>query len=725
MQEREVVRNFDPKYETSDYFGQHNEPSSSPPTFNESRSNISKAMVRMPSFLSEQSEGAEALRSLYLPNNQTYRESDVTLPKLLEEASDSLSSPRLSALSVSSFMSIYGNKQLALDDHAAQDEEEEPQRRHRKSESVEKWIDERPASVAPVTIRNDIRKNQYLSINDVMESPLQRLEKLQLTLEKHNNSTMSTRLRRDRTTSTKDLKKPRDALRRVFTDKTSFDHQQGLPPTPDTISSSTLRHFQANSNDTLSQDANNHAHAHPKTHIHNPTPPRPRSACETITSRREGHGWDTETATTETDDLSSVNSFSYLPPPPPRVRTPNLFTFHDFDRDSHDAEYGFGSGYGAPAANMMFTHPTTPRYANLRRNSVTDFASPNSHTAPHPSSDATVTPTNRRYITNPLNNNDSSSSSSSAYLYGTSPIDISPRPDPPDRRSSLSAAVKVRRARELSSQPAPASSSNICQNQTQNQNQNHSQNQNQNTTAPQLQSTKQDQPKKSRLATRFFSRADSAPPATTTSSSMANPNPSRNGKEEEAENPSRAHASATPPPIRRSRGAPSLGYSQSQQGAQQGVQQQAQSHLPRYRPSSAGTMPSSSSSSFSGAQNQSQSQNQNHQNQNQNQISKQQRRGSTFGYTSFGASHGNNHGSDGVEEGVLERGVDRRDREKKGAERRGSLGMNFGNGGDVEDPKSASSATGGANGGGNGGGGGGGGSRKWLGFGRSGSSKLK
>lgn len=610
MQEREVVRNFDHKYE-SDYFSpQHNEPASSPPTFHENRS---KAMVRMPSFLSEQSEGAEALRSLYLPNSQSYRESDTTLPKLLEEAPDALNSPRLSALSVSSFMSIYGNKQLALeDDH---DEEQEAQRRHRKSESVEKWIDDRPASTAPIAIRNDIRKNQYLSINDVMESPLQRLEKLKLTLEKHNNSTVSTRLRRDRTTSTKDLKKPRDALRRVFTDKTSFDHQQGLPPTPDTISTSTLRHFQANSNDTLAQSAHSKPFIHSTSTSTFPTP-RPASAGETITSRRDGHGWDTETAT---DDISSIASFSYLPPPPPaRVQTPNLFNFHDFDRDSHDADYG---------ANMMFTHSDTPRYAALRRSSVADM--PHAH----PSSDATVTP--RRYI--------DSSSSSSGYAYGTSPLDTSPRPDPPDRRSSLSAATKLRRAR------AEASSGQTHSSSTQ-------------STSNSNNATPKPEPKKPRLATRFFSRADSAPAP---QQRRAEEGKAYHEREVEGYEYEDDIARATPPPIKRSR--------DSQPHSQAQAQVQPQSQLPRYRPTSAGAPVSTSNTA----------------NKNMNTL----RRGSTF---AFGGADG---AGDYEGEKETERGA-----AKEKEKRRGSMGV------DIEEQAAVGQKSGGA--------------RKWLGFGIGRSASL-
>jgi hypothetical protein len=389
--EREVIRNFDDRYEPGYFRNNHEEPSQSRSTFGEKKQN-NQAMARMPSFLSEQSEGAEALRSLYLPAGHSYKNSDSTLQKLEEEAQDEMNSPRLSALSESSFMSIYGNKDLSLDNNQ-ENEEELPLRRHRKSSSVEKWIDERPVSTTPVATRNDIRKNQYLSINDVMESPLQRLEKLKLTLEKNSQSAVSTRSQLERTSS-KEPRKSRDTLRRVLTDKTSFDHQQGLPPTPDTISTSTLRHFQANSNDTLAQDAHAKSFLSSSSTIpaqnatynaHQSTISiRPHSAGETVTSRREGHGWDTET---QGDDFSSTAStfsaqhFNH----PKRVMTPNLFTFGDLDGDAHDTDWGSNATFN----NHSSRDHTASRYATLRSNSLADRGVPLSD-APHPAPRATA-----------------------------------------------------------------------------------------------------------------------------------------------------------------------------------------------------------------------------------------------------------------------------------------------------------------------------------------------
>ena len=128
---RMVVRSYDAQYE-SNYFPQSHEkngqsssdPPSPPPQSNlpgnatsskSARFSVGpKSVARMPSFLSEQSEGAEALRNLYLPSDH-HCQSLLSLPKLSEnsgkdehEETDAMDSPRLSVLSESSFLSVYG-----------------------------------------------------------------------------------------------------------------------------------------------------------------------------------------------------------------------------------------------------------------------------------------------------------------------------------------------------------------------------------------------------------------------------------------------------------------------------------------------------------------------------------------------------------------------------------------------------------------------------------------
>ncbi|CZR58272.1 uncharacterized protein PAC_08163 [Phialocephala subalpina] len=415
--ERSGVKAFEATYEPG-YFDDTTveNPSSSPPQYEKSQVQPRRSVPRMPSFLSETTQGTENLRSLYLPHEGSY--SDVGLPKLPEEFSSDgenggMNSPRLSVLSESSFVSVYGQKNLQLDDPV---EDEQP-RRHRASSSVEKWVDERPIPTAtPARPTPPMRKSQFLSINDVLESPLQRLEKLKHTLEKSNRGIQ----RLERNPSVQEKRKSKE-LRKVFTDQGSFEQQEALPPTPDTISTNTLRHYQ-NSNDTLAQDRMkegtflNSISAFPTPNetynaFQSTVSIRPRSAGETVTSRREGHGWDTPSE--DHTDLASISSSGTYSQPlhPKRVMTPNLFSFSggDWGRD------------------MMYNdEPELPahtrsRYQELRRLKNNEL----------PRSDDTI-----RYDEQPQ--------------YGTVPIDTTPKPEVSDRRSSLLATTKLRKSNKSS-----------------------------------------------------------------------------------------------------------------------------------------------------------------------------------------------------------------------------------------------------------------------------------
>jgi hypothetical protein len=500
MQDRENVRTFDEQYGLGYFDANHHEgPSSSPPQFEPTLKPI-KSVPRMPSFLSENTEGTEALRSLYLPHNQSY--SDATLPQLAEEGSDSLDrmdSPRLSILSESSFLSVYGGKQLELDDAP---EEGQSLRKHRASSSVEKWVDERPVPTITPSRVPGLRKNQFISINDVLESPLQRLEKLRHTLEKSNRGLQSERA------LTIQEKRQSKELHRVFTDQGSYEHHHGLPPTPDTISTNTLRRFQ-NSNDTLAQDRmkegtflNSISTFPVPSSTHNAFQStlsiRPRSAGETVTSRREGHGWDTPSQTDNTDACSISSTGTYNAPSyrPKRIMTPTLFTYgNDWGRD------------------MMYNNePELPphrpsRYDQLRRSSLVD----------HTRSDDTVTD---HYNKTPQ--------------YGTIPLDSSPKPEMPDRRSSLSATTKLKKKGPESNLSSP----------------------NKSASSP----TSSKEIKKSRLPNlRMFGRSDTSPlppaiapairPQNTSTRTQSYPQ-NRDAYVEEEE------ARATPPPIKRSRPGP-------------------------------------------------------------------------------------------------------------------------------------------------------------------------
>lgn len=519
MQEREHVKDFDKQYESGYFRPSHDDgPPSSPPELKDNQLVVAKnGLTRMPSFLSETTEGTEALRSLYLPHSQY---SDATLPKLQEEGTMSgMDSPRLSVLSTSSFLSVYGEKQLSLD--ASEDAQDTP-RRHRASSSIEKWVGDGPAKETPVRPSPALRKNQFLSINDVLESPLQRLEKLKHTLEKHNTSLASARPQPERAVNVQDKRKSRDALRRVFTDQASFEHQQTLPPTPDTISTSTLRRYQY-SNDTLAGD-----HIKQGTFLNStatvPVPRttrnahqsticiRPRSAGETVTSRREGHGWDTETQDDITDTCSQSSNASasgYY-----RSKNDMSPSFFNFSTDN-----SWGRDMMFNNDSRLPSHRTT-RYEELRGLSMVD----------HLRSDGTIVPSHSnvaaRYVDTPQ--------------YGTIPIDTSPKPQPPDRRSSLLASTKLRITAGSSSAQASETSP-----------------------SPSKDS------RKSRLPSlRLFGRSEASPTASGFQQSAHHTVRSKNtavkgqtyiggganGYEEEE------LARATPPPIKRSRGPQGSGY---------------------------------------------------------------------------------------------------------------------------------------------------------------------
>ena len=512
LKEREHVKDFDKQNESGYFRPSHDEgPPSSPPEFKEPTP-PKNGLPRMPSFLSETTEGTEALRSLYLPPSQ-YSES---LPRLQEEETMSgMDSPRLSVLSKSSFLSVYGEKQLSLD---APEASEDTPKRHRTSSSIEKWVGESPAAkVTPVRPQSQLRKRQFLSINDVLESPLQRLEKLKHTLEKHNDSLASIRPQPEKAVSVQDKRKSRDALRRVFTDQASFEHQQTLPPTPDTISTSTLRHYQY-SNNTLAEDhvnqgtflnSSSSTFSVPK-NTQNPHQSsisvRPRSAGETITSRREGHGWDTETQ----DDITDTCSLSS------NASADSARGFSGSKEDITPSFFNFYSESAWPRTTAFDTNPGLPshrasRYEELRRASISDDPL---------RSDGTVVPSHRvpNYIPTPQ--------------YGTIPIDTSPKPEPPNRRSSLSASTKLRTvAGPAQPESSPASSKDA---------------------------------KKSRLpGLRIFGRSETSPTVSGFQQSAQHTlRPRMGAARAQSYNPYEEEelTRATPPPIKRSRGQPGAGY---------------------------------------------------------------------------------------------------------------------------------------------------------------------
>lgn len=235
---------------------------------------------RMPSFLSEHNATTENLRNVYSGN----RASIMSLRRIsgghseADHAMNGLASPTLSVLSESSFMSVYGQKGgdttvIDFDDPIALSGfdgsspvivQECPasgarSRKHQQYydndhlKSSQHQQDYRPATVQPI--------NDVLSHN----SPLQRLERAEsqprtggpdvpphqasrneASQNQHHNGVLGSPARQ----SIKDEK--RAALRKVMTDAGGVRlHDQAMPPTPDTISSSTLQRYK-NSNDNMS-----------------------------------------------------------------------------------------------------------------------------------------------------------------------------------------------------------------------------------------------------------------------------------------------------------------------------------------------------------------------------------------------------------------------------------------------------------------------------------------
>lgn len=507
MREREVVKNFDSQQQyDSGYFRMvHNDPTSSPPAKGKSSG---KPMARMPSFLSEQSEGAEALRSLYLPHSQSY--SEANLPQLQEEtpSDGGISSPRLSVLSESSFVSVYGKKELSPEVEAEDDDDDAQfQNRHRASSSVEKWVNGRPISTSqPVStsFRNDSRN--YLSMNNIMKSPLQRLEKLQGTLEQ-NSLNAAAQLQIARSTSVKEPRKKRDSLRRVITDKGSFDQQNALPPTPDTISTVTLRHYQ-NSNDNLGREAGAQSFLNSTSSFrtqasfdayHAAIPIRPRSAGETITSKREGHGWDTETQDefSSNGSVFSAEQFNHSN----RVPTPDLFSFSNFGHVSNDRNAGWDTG-------MMFSN-AQPRLPSLNRSS--NYNAMETNMPEHENSEDTM----RGNI------------SGSVAPQGAYHLDTSKQPDPPRRRSSLTQTAKLRKPNHSPNVGSLNQATAVV------------------TSSP---------PKKLGLASRIFGRSDTSPSMSTNTFQPSNVRSPTNLAKAQYFVDDDDSARATPPPIMRSRG---------------------------------------------------------------------------------------------------------------------------------------------------------------------------
>ncbi|KAI1858800.1 uncharacterized protein JN550_012454 [Neoarthrinium moseri] len=240
-----------------------------------------KTLERMSSFLSEpeRNETTPNLRG-YILNNKS---SLLHMRKVSESSVDPsevnrLASPSgLSVLSESSFASVYGKNKRT----PATTRSPAPQRQFSTTSSngtftspnqqdddgwqARKSSNARSASSGDIIRGGASLLSQVQPGGDIrnIASPLQQVEMLGRKLSVGDSSRPSTSSHgkgvdtpsRPRPKS-KTKQEKREALRKVITSSPSandFDSSRVLPPTPDTISSSTLRRYQ-NSNDTLSRD---------------------------------------------------------------------------------------------------------------------------------------------------------------------------------------------------------------------------------------------------------------------------------------------------------------------------------------------------------------------------------------------------------------------------------------------------------------------------------------
>ncbi|PKS13068.1 hypothetical protein jhhlp_000409 [Lomentospora prolificans] len=387
LKEREMVRHI----ESQTAFGGMNDPldiargtTPKPLSGHVPRASVDLALQRMPSFLSEQSETTENLRNVYLCAKggsllSLLRPTETPLD--LEH--ERLASPSLSVLSESSFVSVYGKNSHQDGDNTVTPFDETPSLDIQSPDgaslnrSQNALVRERYSRDRVGTPSRSMRTNpltqaaQYQPLADLLDqaSPLQRLEKMDRTFSLKTVSSRQSGQEREpeyqkaapapppvsRTESQRRTKEEkREALRRVMTDGPAGRlRDQNMPPTPDTISTTTLRHYQNSADALSSQPGLAHQQSYftlsetnslpsldarpdqraqtvipasvsvaqppsmtafnsrkdvPTSSYFDSRPPiiqRPRSADETTASHRKNNGWDSES-----DDESDINSMA-------------------------------------------------------------------------------------------------------------------------------------------------------------------------------------------------------------------------------------------------------------------------------------------------------------------------------------------------------------------------------------------------------------------------------
>ncbi|KAI1407341.1 hypothetical protein F5Y13DRAFT_132510 [Hypoxylon sp. FL1857] len=235
-----------------------------------------RSLARVPSFLSDHNQQTENLRNAVLKaRNSGMHLRRVSASSVDPSEINRLASPSLSILSESSFPSIYGVK----------DTQDKPE--SRPSDGVAaldgSYVDRSPTPTGDTmrqswagrvpSHRLGLRLPQ--SLNNVLDlnSPLQKIERLEGQMAVVDDFPRQSISDRSRGASTPASARPinsshqsrskhekREALQKVFTNypmHRDFSNPQALPPTPDTVSSSTLRKHQTftSSQDSLTKQA--------------------------------------------------------------------------------------------------------------------------------------------------------------------------------------------------------------------------------------------------------------------------------------------------------------------------------------------------------------------------------------------------------------------------------------------------------------------------------------
>ncbi|KAJ8126212.1 hypothetical protein O1611_g7426 [Lasiodiplodia mahajangana] len=231
-------------------------------------STTSKALERMPSFLSDRSARTQHLRSVVLQNRASLRHirkvSEVSASSADVSEMNRISSPSLSMLSESSFVSIYGSKQgqdgigPALLDHVSGTDGTFGNRSPTPTKrTVTNTLSDRDNTAFGRPLNPPSRpatslSSQPTTANNVFrrESPFQRGEKLGERVNPLDDTFRPSTSSRRRSVVTPtppqamSKRERRETLQRVMTNyptQRELANSHALPPTPDTVSSSVLR----------------------------------------------------------------------------------------------------------------------------------------------------------------------------------------------------------------------------------------------------------------------------------------------------------------------------------------------------------------------------------------------------------------------------------------------------------------------------------------------------